>query len=239
MCTINTESFKKDIPIPKKFKKFVGLQATLPYTKPFTLSATAIPTDPTPNQKLKFRGHRKMLNDELKSERDAYFAKIEKDKYRKLILEYSSAIKIQALFRGYIKRPGYHKYTMRRYNRINPNLKELQFELSVLAMNLGLKPLPGLTLPLPRGRRNEALKFQVAAAIRLQCFFRMVAPRLKYMKHRQLKNFDKISRAFFIIRKFMKYVYQLGQKERDINIQRNSAALKIQNFYRVFLSRKW
>jgi hypothetical protein len=243
MCTTNTERIRSEIQTPKKFKKFIGLKASLPTDKPFSLKTTIIPTDPTPNQSLKFREHRTNLNDELKKEKVEFFKKLQRDRYNKKVQEYDSATKIQALFRGYnirkLKLAG-KQYVNRKYKNVSLSHNDLVLELSMFATKLNLKPLQGLTLPAYGSKKKDANhKFKVAAAIRLQCFFRMITKRLKYLKYKHSKRMAELTRATFVIIKFFKYIHKLGQKQRDINKCRHTSALIIQSFYRIFLSRKW
>lgn len=245
MCTTNTSATYTEIPMPRKLQKYVGIKATLPYSKPFSLSALVIPNDPTPAQRLHFRGLRQQLNEELKTERDQYFKQLEKEKMGKIILQDNCATMIQALYRGYKKRrvkPNKEYYTMRRYNRPYLTRNQIQHDLSLFSANyLKLKVIPGLTLPAPKGKKRKDTyeKFEVAAAIRLQCFFRMLTKRLKYLRHQDEKRRGKVFKALMILRKFFKFCYKIGQRERQLNIEKNRAVLLIQNFYRVYLSRSW
>lgn len=82
------------------------------------------------------------MNDALKSERLEFFERIESDKYRKLTAEFRAAQIIQALFRGYRKRPykvGKGVYEMRQYRPLHPSRKDLQLELSTFAYSIGIK----------------------------------------------------------------------------------------------------
>lgn len=246
MCTINTEKIKHDVPMPKKFKNVLGLTASLPYSKEFRLSETVIEKDPTPFQKLKFRGHRKALNDELKRERLEFMDRIQTDKVRKLAVEYRAAQIIQSLFRGYRKRPVKESrgiYEMRRYRPIQPSRKELQFELSSLASQINLRPIRGLTLSSPAKQRSSRSKrydeLDTAAAIRLQCFGRMIIAKRKVRSKRSRKRFEDVTTAIQIIGRFIRYSHKVGQQERLEQIERGKAAKVIQNMYRVWVSHHW
>ena len=243
ICTTNTEKTKADFPLPRKFKHDLGLTASLPYSSEYKITSKHTEKDPTPFQKLKFRGLRKTMNDELKKERNEFFSRIESDKQSKRILENRAVVMIQALFRGYRKRPykpGKELYERRRY-RPQPSRKDIQFELSLLASRIGLEPLKGLTLasPIKMQRKRRYGKFEEAAAIRLQCFARMVIKRAWYFRTKNRKHFERVASAVIVICKFMKYVQTLGQKDREENIIREKAARKIQNLCRVWASQQW
>lgn len=244
MCTTNTSAVINEDSVPKKFKHLLELKANLPYTKPFSLSSTHKLADPTPMQKLKFRGHRKQINDDLIKEKLFFFKQLEMNRFRKLAIETSAAVMIQSLFRGYRKRPskpGKTEYEMRRYHRLHPSRKALQLELSSIASSIGLTPIAGLTLPAPLRLKKTSKwgKFEIAAAIRLQCFFRMLVERLKYQKKKHACKMEKLVRAFRILSKFIKYCLKAGQKERQLQVMRSKAAKVIQSLYRVFVSRQW
>ena len=244
VCTINSEKIKQDVPLPKKFKNVLGITATMPYTKEFRLADTVIEKDPTPFQKLKFRGHRKALNDELKRERLEFMDQIQTDKVRKMAVEYRAAQIIQSLFRGYRKRPFKESrpiYEMRRYRPVQPSRKEIQIELSTLAHQISLPPIRGLTLasPVKVKRSKRYGELESAAAIRLQCFGRMIIAKRRVKSKKTLKRFEDVASAIQVICKFMKFAYKVGQEEREKQIGRAKAAKVIQNMYRIWVSRHW
>lgn len=106
---------------------------------------------------------------------------------------------------------------------------------------VGLEPLKGLTLtsPAKMKRSKRYGKFEMAAALRMQCFFRMMLAKMKVMRKRNRQRFERIASAINVICKFMKYVHKLGLKEREINLTKMKAVRTIQNMYRVWASYRW
>ena len=130
---------------------------------------------------------------------------------------------------------------MRRYRPIQPSRKELQLELSTLAHQINLPPIRGLTLasPVKVKRSKRYGELEAAAAIRLQCFGRMIIANRRVKSKRSLKRMHDVASAVTVICRFMKYSHKVGQEERDAQIVRAKAAKMLQNMYRVWVSRHW
>ena len=241
MCISNTEKVFEEAKEKKKSRKMSDIRANLPYKKPENLINPLKIADPTPMQRLKQSQFKKVLNQELHVEREEFLAKLSKDRMIKHQLEKKSAIIIQSTFRGFRTR----KY---RFGMITASRKPLKValtpdvisaELCTWAIKLGLKPIPGLSLISKSAQRKRKAKFQFAAAIKLQCFFRMLVCKIKFKRKKSFRNAQKTIQAAMQINRFFKWVHRITRRAREELAIRRKAVVKIQNCFRKWKSRLW
>ena len=143
MCTVNASLLVMN---PKQAPSLKPLTATLPYktTKQQTIKKKV--TNETLFQQLIGGENRQRMEKDLKRDKEMFFAQLKQEKWEVEQKRHKSAVKIQALFRGYRKRRNKATYVRRKMRRKPRTQNDMQDELCTLAAKLGLKPIDGLSL---------------------------------------------------------------------------------------------
>jgi hypothetical protein len=238
MCVTNTSiparSGHEDPPT-----KTLKAAATLPYTdnsKPvLTAGNTSFEQYRTVNLKTK-------RTDEMKKERDAFFAKLEHERMDKIQRENKAIVMIQALVRGFLKRPRpeyekKHKRNPLKVMAINSQeRRQIQEELCDHAAGLGLKPIPGLSLETRSKQNKRRNKIELAASLRLQAFFRMTCVILQMRKNMKIAKDNLLYDATTKITRFIRYAGKKVRQSRMMEENQHVAATKIQTRFRMFVA---
>ena len=215
-------------PVPPKLKPLI---ASLPSDRP--VGVGPIKTT-TLFQKFKVDDSkiRKVL--ELKREKDLFYAKLNREKEAANVKRHKSATKIQAVVRGYLRRPRPTPYLPNRKTKKNPTQFELQDELCQMAMDLHLKPLDGLNLEWRAKASKRRHKIENAAAFRLQKFFKMLyhrsIARVVVMRKRQ----DFVNRKAHVVTKAIRFMQTKNFVKRVDAMKRHRSAIVIQRQVRRF-----
>jgi tetratricopeptide (TPR) repeat protein len=146
------------------------------------------------------------LNEDLRQERNRYFEKLIKEREEDDDLKTTSAIKIQALFRGYISRPRHLQRTYRPVTKPRLILSKLHEELCIYASQLNLKPIPGLNIETYRKTSKRKKKIENAAAFLICRFFMMIFAKKASMKIVYSLHAEKKRKAATVIYRFFKYI---------------------------------
>lgn len=238
-CTVNT--FKEWVDFdntkggPKKSDRN-GTSATLPKRK--TTKLTSTEDGATPFQRLKLAEAHRKHNEDLIREKNEYFKKIISDKKRVFLHRHECAIKIQALFRGFRKRPK-PKYFLKSAKKVFKfSIIELQDELCTLASNLNLRPIPGLSLEFrPKKNSKRRMRFENAAAYRIQVFFSMIYARKKAREYMSSYKIKQATTAAQTIVRFFRYIAILNFTKKCDVAKRHQMAAIIQRNVRGYLAR--
>ena len=241
MCTTNTKSVYIEKISKKKSKKLEGIRASFPYKKPENLINPLKLADPTPMQRLRQSQFQQVLNAELHAEREEFLNKLLSERRYKLQVENRCATMIQAIFRGFRRRKLQIRGSLgsRKKFKVSLTAERINAELCTWASSLGLKPITGLSLVSKDRLLKRKAKFQFAAAIKLQCFFRMIVCMKKYKRKQKLERTRKIITSQMTILRFFKWVHRITKEERDNNLHRRKAATTLQTCYRTWASRTW
>ena len=243
LCTTPTQ---KEIIIrePRKLSKEAEARAGFTFQKPYTLGMYYAIDDPTPMQKLRRNEVKVKRNLDMKKERDEFFKRLNNEKVYKQRLEYDSATLIQACYRGYQcplrKKPeNFDRSNYQRYARVPASVQEINAELCSWQSSLQLKPIPGLTLESAGRNAKRQAKFEYAAAIRIQCFFRMISATLRVMIKRQKRDAMRKFDSSIIICKFFYQCLKKVRLHRKNDNHKHHAAVLIQSSFRIFSARSW
>lgn len=219
------------------------------YSKPSSITQNFKTVDPTPTQRMRARGRNRARNDAFKAERDEFFHRLYEEKQSKQLVEYESAVMIQAAFRGFRQRGrpetldentgAMQSVVTRQYARLPPSIAELNMELTEWQSTLNLKPIPGLTLVSHGHNARRQERFELAASLRIQCFFRMIYAKIiverARRRHKAMKRFD----SALVITRLFSHVLARKQKARRDNEYKHMAAIQIQTAFRIFSSRRF
>eukprot|EP00607_Mallomonas_marina_P003434 CAMPEP_0182431434 /NCGR_PEP_ID=MMETSP1167-20130531/49232_1 /TAXON_ID=2988 /ORGANISM="Mallomonas Sp, Strain CCMP3275" /LENGTH=237 /DNA_ID=CAMNT_0024617777 /DNA_START=292 /DNA_END=1002 /DNA_ORIENTATION=- len=205
MCTSNTES---EYRLPKK--SIDAVTAKLPYEHMSTMNSFVKKKliGSTIIASYKHATNQEKRNNMLKRERNAFFAKMEKEKYEKESKQNYNVTRIQAIFRGYlIRRPTSYKRKQPKdwNNNAHLMIKEIQHDLCNWAELLDLKPIAGLSLE-HRGRKSKRrAKIELAAVINIQAFMRVMIARIKANKMAAVQKQKRSNHAAKVLQKFFKW----------------------------------
>ena len=241
LCTTSTQR-ELHVKEPRARSKDAEAHASFFYEKPRTLGQFYAIDDPTPMQKLRRNEVNVKRNLEFKKERDKFFARLKDEKNFQLFLENESATKIQATFRGFKMRPKpetFDKTMYRRYEHLPASVSEINAELCSWQSILQLKPIPGLTLESAGRNAKRQAKFEYAAAIRIQCFFRMISATLRVTIKRRKREAMRKLEASLTLSKFLHYCLKRVRHHRQSDRHKHLAATLIQSAFRIFSARSW
>lgn len=241
LCTTSTQR-ELHVKEPRARSKDAEAHASFFYEKPRTLGQFYAIDDPTPMQKLRRNEVNVKRNLEFKKERDEFLARLRDEKMFQLFLENESATKIQAAFRGYKTRPKpetFDKTMYRRYEHLPASVSEINAELCSWQSMLQLKPIPGLTLESAGRNAKRQAKFEYAAAIRIQCFFRMISATLRVMIKKRKRDAMRKLEASLTLSKFLHYCLKRVRHHRQSDRHKHLAATLIQSAFRIFSARSW
>ena len=264
LCTLNTAVIRNvKVDSPTKPKLSMSAKATLPYaSRRNTTSLNAI-NSPGKGGKTQFEDLRGLethlqRNQELKEERDLYMDALYKEREEIEWIDYLSACKIQAIYRGFNVRGRSEEYQY--YGRSPPRSpkrksnetyflsstpthtfrNEIVDELCSYASTLKLAQIRGLTLE-PRGKANRRKqKMQISALARVVKFFRMICARSNALRdmrelliEKKKKMANRIIKCFrlIFIKKFRVKAMMLKKHEKATLIQ--STLRRHQAFHRV------
>lgn len=180
---------------------------------------------------------------ELKKEREVFFSKMEVDRQEKMERELIAATKIQAFSRGILVRPWPEETrkskkpaVIRIGGMTSRVVQQIQDELCSYAVQLGLKPIHGLSLE-NRNKTNKRIKrIELAAALRLQSYFRMIKCMIKMKRKLTHARENMKQRASLVITKFFKWVRRVHAHDEMQNATRNISIVKMQTTFRMFLA---
>ena len=181
-------------------------------------------------------------SDDLKKEREVFFGKMEADRQKKMERETVAVTKIQAFSRGILVRPWPEetrkskKPPVIRIGESSVVVQQLQDELCGYSVKLGLKPIHGLSLE-NRNKTNKRVKrIELAAALRLQSYFRMIKCIIKTKRKLNQARETMKQRASLVITKFFKWVLRVHAHDEMQNATRNMSIVKMQTTFRMFLA---
>lgn len=235
------------IKVPRARSKADEASSHFIYKTPSSITMNAKVDDPTPMQRMRNRGLKKARNDAFISERDEFFGRLREEKEAKHMVEYESAEMIQAAYRGFRLRGqrGLRPETVevvsqsRRFARQPPSSSDLNNELCKWQTMLELKPIPGLTLAAHGQNVKRQQRFEYAAAIRIQCFFRMIYAKLIVMAKRRKMNNRRQFEAAVTITKAVEFMVERMRKKQMQEFYKHHAAIQIQNTFRIFAARRF
>lgn len=237
MCTTNTPSVCK---VPGELPSFHRdkSDATLPYKNPSAKPPIGKPTAFSLYKTIEQKNNR---SDELKKEREVFFGKIESDRVEKMNREVGAAIKIQAFARGVLGRPWPVETRISKKPpliRIGSSsclvVQQIQDELCGYSVQLGLKPISGLSLENRYKQNKRKKKIELAAALRLQSYFRMIKCIMMTKRKLTLARSTMKQRASLVITKFFKWVRRVAKHHKMQNANRNYSVVLIQTCFRMF-----
>jgi hypothetical protein len=239
MCTTNTPSVYK---VPGELPSFQKekADATLPYKHNL---ATKPPKGNTAFTLYKNIESKNSRSNDMKRERDEFFGKMERDRREKMERELVAVVKLQAFVRGILVRPWPEETRKSKKPPIiqvgmssSAVVQKIQDELCSYSVHLGLKPISGLSLENRYKQNKRRNRIELAAAMRLQSYFRMIKcimlTRRRLTKARETMK----QRASLVITKFFKWVRRVAEYHKMQNANRNSSVVKIQTRFRMFVA---
>ena len=244
MTTLNTAAFVKGTR-PPIFKESTSAIATLPQRK--DNSSLRAEQSPGRGGKTKFeqlRGldaHNQRCQS-LLSERDDFFLSLYAEKKANEDMKDYCATLIQAVYRGYSKRPrrSYSWSAPRspglkfRAWRFAPN--EIADELCTLATQVKLQPIHGMSL-IPRNKANKRERdIKISARRILVFFFRMIVARGKAAMYVARVRRDKMNNMARRIVRFFRMVFAKAFTFKVMQNKKARCATKINNAARRYLA---
>jgi hypothetical protein len=249
MCSTSTSKEEIIYEPPPRSKESEAYARDLKMAKPFSLKSGYDIPDPTILQVMNKENKMRERNDELKLERDMFFYKLRTEREYKDKLQKTAAVMIQATYRGYLSRKRRRPETIELIFRpegevqaiaVNvPRISDIHNELCLWQSALSLKPLHGLTLEPQNAHTRRRARFEFAAALRLQCFFRMLVCKSRIRKLKSMRRAEILLRNALIINKFIKLARKVTAKRKETLQERERATLKIQSRFRIFRSKGW
>ena len=246
MTTLNTASHVKGAK-PEIFKGKTSDTATLPQR----MEQLSLKSEQSPGRGGKTRFEQLKSLDAhysrcqgLLNERDDYFLALYAEKQAKEDMMHYCATLIQARFRGFNARPrmGYRWAPPRspglkfRTWKFTPN--EIADELCALAARIQMPRIPGLTLE-PRGKASKRQRnIELAARRQLVLFFKMIRARSiarRYVAEVKSQRNDLMQKR--IIRLF-RMIFAKSFTSKAMAVKKGKCATKINNFARLYISRK-
>lgn len=233
MCTINSYRYFE---VGKPDEDRENLIASLPYKKQRnTEKANA---GPTRFQKYKMAEVKERKIDEMRRDREDYFAKLASDRRAVQSRKNWSIIKIQALFRGFRRRRQKGiAYMPKRKNVAILTQIQIQDELCQMATSLSLEPIPGLSLEARSKTSRRKNRIENAAAFRLQKFFKMLYNRSIARAYLAIKRDERLQRCARTITKAVRFMKTKNFLKRCDQIKKTRSAIKIQMCYRSYVAR--
>lgn len=239
MCTTNTPLVSK---VPEELPAFLTGKpdATMPYNN---ITAPKLPKGNTSFTAFKTIEIKNSKSEELRRERELFFSKMEAERNEKLEREARAVVKIQAFARGILTRP----WPMETRKSKKPPIIQLgarnskvvltlQDELCGYCVQLGLKPISGLSLENRNKTNKRRKRIELAAAMRIQSYFRMIkcvlTTKAKLVEARKVIR----NRAALVITKFFKWVERVAAHDKMQNAHRHASVVKIQTCFRMFLA---
>lgn len=239
MCTTNTPSVCK---VPGELPSFQKekADATMPYKNNLAAKAVKGNTAFTLFKNIELKNGR---SDEMKREREVFFGKMEADRNVKMHRELTAVTKMQAFSRGILVRPWPDET---RHSKKPPTIRlgvtnssvvqQIQDELCSYSMQLGLKPISGLSLENRNKTNKRRRRIELAAALRLQSYFRMIKCVMMTKRRLGEARANLRHRAALVITKFYKWVRRVAAHHKMQNANRNISVVKIQTHLRMFIA---
>jgi hypothetical protein len=234
MCTVNA-SVNFNVPPPPD--KLRPVMAVFPYAAQNGKTLKAKVRDPTLFQTLKLNENIQLLTVELKKDKEKYFQRLRDEKNSFDSLRNAKAVKIQALFRGYLKRRP-TSYIRRRKRRIVHSQNDMQDELCTWAAGLGLKPIDGLSLETRSKTSRRKEKIMNAAAFRLHKFFDMILQRARARLRCAARREEIVEKCARVITRAVRYVKVRKFVKKCNTVKEQQSAVKIQCRARIFQARE-
>jgi hypothetical protein len=239
MCITNTPTVCK---VPGELPSFQKekADATMPYKNNVATKPPKGNTAFTLYKNIELKNGR---SDEMKRERELFFGKMESDRLEKMDREVEAATKIQAFARGVLVRPWPEETRQSKKPPIirlgisnSRVVQQIQDELCGYSVQLGLKPISGMSLENRNKQNKRRKRIELAAALRLQSYFRML--KCVMMTKRRLTQARQTmkQRASLVITKFFKWVRRVATHHKMQNANRNYSVVKIQTCHRMFLA---
>ena len=236
MCTTTTNEECIEGIGDRKTKFSKTLNVALPYRK--TSSFEEMFDAKTPLQQIKLVEAKVKRNKMLQEEKEEFLRKTQMDRQQKETRERLAATLIQAIFRGYRRRP---KDPLKRRKPRGPVVlrrHELREFLTDLTTRLGLKPIRGLTLVGKYKNTKRENMMRNAAAFVLQRFMKMNHEKSKARKFMQRLRLAKAVRVKWIIYRFSKRSVRMLKEFRKLKDLQKASAIVIQTQMRAFLARR-
>ena len=236
MCTTTTNEECIEGIGDRKTKFSKTLNVALPYRK--TSSFEEMFDAKTPLQKIKLVEAKVKRNKMLQEEKEEFLRKTQMDRQEKETRERLAATRIQAIFRGYRRRP---KDPLKRRKPRGPVVlrrHELREFLTDLTNRLGLKPIRGLTLVGKYKNTKRENMMRNAAAFVLQRFMRMNYEKSRARKFMQRLRLCKAVRIKWILYRFSKRSAKMLSDFRLLKARQKSSSIVIQTQIRAFLARR-
>lgn len=240
MCTTNTPSVCK---VPGEIASFHKEKplATMPYKNNNLPKPPKGKTAFTLFKTIELKNGR---SEEMKRERDAFFGKMEADRNEKMEREILAATKIQAFARGILVRPWPQETRVSKKPPIirigvgvsSAVVQKIQDELCSYSVQLGLKPIQGLSLENRNKTNKRRRRIELAAALRLQSYFRMIKCIMMTKRKLTLARETMRQRASLVITKFFKWVRRVHEHDQLQNATKNISIVKMQTRFRMFLA---
>lgn len=235
MCTVNASVLIK---IPPPADKLRDITATLPGNRSGQKSIKKKVKNATLFQNLILSENQRRVDFDLKSDRDAFFYQLRKEKMMSEAKRNVAAVKLQALFRGFRKRRRPTTYIRNKKRKRVHTQNDMQDELCTLAATLGLKPIDGLSLESRSKTSRRKERIMVAAAFRLHRFFDMILQRSRARKRIAERREEILNWSARVITRAVRYVKVKKFVKRCENVKRQQMALKIQCCARIFQARE-
>ena len=234
MCTTSTDmEYVEDVTSPHRKKFAKSHNVALPYRK--TSSFEEMFDAVTPLQQIKVIEAKVKRNKILQDEKEEFMRKTRSDRQEKQDREKLAATKIQAIFRGYWKRP--RDPSKRRPPR-GPEIlsqQELRDFLTELQFRLNLKPIKGLTLT-GKDSKNTKINHQLrmAGAFALQRFFHLIVARNRAQQRMsRVRLVKSVHQKWLLHRFFRDTLRRMANWKKEV-ARRDAAAIVIQNKIRAF-----
>jgi len=236
MCITNTQSVCK---VPVELPTFLTekADATMPYKHN---GVTKLPKGNTSYTLFKNIELKNVRSEEMKKEREAFFEKMDRDRREKAEKESVAVVKIQAFVRGVlVRRPEDKRVSKKppilRIGVVNcPAVRKIQDELCDYCHLLGLKPIAGLSLETRLKQNKRRRRIELAAAIRLQSYFRMVVCMIQTKSKLKIARECAVHHASLVITKFFKWVRRVAAQNKILNAHRTTSVIRIQTRFRMF-----
>jgi hypothetical protein len=253
MCITSTSRRFTEGQAQRKAPRIKGLAATIQYPSESSklLGARNATKLRTPADELTDDAVRQRRNRELHAERDAYFKQIREQEEAKLRLQQASVTTIQRVWRGCVvrlKRRAESTGALPRHQtsrrgmgdggvaclivrRIAITKAEIGEELRALAHELGLKPIPSLTLAMNQKKSKRQRQQEQACALKIQATWRMyLGKRVRWQLLQQRHEVRRIRAAMVVIQAWKRYRKRIQDPDRE----NTAEAARNKERYKVF-----
>lgn len=268
MCITSTSQRFTEGKVRRKGPRMQGLAATIQYPNETAklLGARTKVKMKTPADELTDDAVRVRRNRELHGERNEFLKQLREKEEMTAQLESASATNIQRTWRGYLvrltqraqrtgalprhqvlqggnelseKRPAKHAgIASLIVPRITITKATIGEELRALAVELDLKPIPGLSLPMPSHKKSKRQRQQEQqSALILQCAWRMyVAKQIRWQRQQERDEEKRHQAVAVIIRAWRRYRKRKSDPEHNSNKESARNQMKYRAFAQKFHS---